>query len=69
MGIPHEHWHNREVGVMPQTCHCGCQQFRVTRPNLDKDLLAVRCAACGAFYGYLIPDIGESGRWRVVYQN
>jgi hypothetical protein len=54
---------------MPQTCHCGCQQFRVTRPNLDKDLLAVRCAACGAFYGYLIPDIGESGRWRVVYQN
>ncbi len=57
------------VGIAPQVCYCGCQQFRVSRPNLDKALLIVRCAVCGAFYGYLIPDFGERGRWRVVHQN
>lgn len=55
--------------MAPQVCNCGCQQFRVSRPNLEKDLLIVRCAVCGAFYGYLIPDFGERGRWRVVHQN
>jgi hypothetical protein len=55
--------------MVPQTCPCGCQQFRVSRPDLDKEMLSVRCAICGAFYGYLIPDFGMRGRWRLVYQN
>lgn len=69
MRWPYEQLHARKDSLMPQMCLCGGQQFRVSRPSLEKDLLAVRCAVCGAFYGYLIPDFGESGRWRVVYQN
>jgi hypothetical protein len=55
--------------MMAQTCQCGCQQFQVTRPHLDKKMLSVRCAICGAFYACLIPDFGIQGRWRVVCQN
>ena len=69
MTLPYNHLQGRETRIMPQMCRCGCQQFRVSRPDLEKDLLAVRCAVCGAFYGYLIPDFGESGCWRVVFQN
>lgn len=58
-----------EMGMMTQTCHCGCQQFQVTRPHLDKEMLSVRCAICGAFYAFLIPDFGGQGRWRLVHQN
>lgn len=57
------------VGMEPQVCYCGCKEFRVSRPDLEKDLLAVRCVTCGAFFGFLIPDFSERGRWRVVHQN
>lgn len=59
----------RGRGMRAQTCPCGCQQFQVTRPRLDQEVLSVRCAICGAFYAYLIRDFGMQGRWRLVHQN
>jgi uncharacterized CHY-type Zn-finger protein len=55
--------------VARHACQCGGEHFRVTRLHREKDLLAVRCALCGAFYAYLIPDLGNNGLWRVVHQN
>jgi|UniRef100_A0A7C3WQ59 hypothetical protein len=58
-----------EGRVARHACQCGGEHFRVTRLHREKDLLAVRCALCGAFYAYLIPDLGNNGLWRVVHQN